>query len=113
MGTRAAGGRTAGRSLDRRRLPSRGRLRRRTRRPLAPRPAPPRGPDRMDGELPRRAGAQLMDADRLAAEAAVRYLGALAERRVAPTSDAVARLAELGGPLPDGPCDPAEVVGLL
>jgi glutamate/tyrosine decarboxylase-like PLP-dependent enzyme len=54
-----------------------------------------------------------MDADRLAAEAATRYLDGLSERRVAPAPGAVARLTELGGPLPDEPCDPAEVVRLL
>jgi glutamate/tyrosine decarboxylase-like PLP-dependent enzyme len=54
-----------------------------------------------------------MDADGLAAEAAARYLAELPERRVAPARDAVARLAELGGPLPEGPSDAAVVVRLL
>jgi glutamate/tyrosine decarboxylase-like PLP-dependent enzyme len=54
-----------------------------------------------------------MDPDRLAAEAATRYLDGLSERRVTPPAAAVSRLAELGGPLPDEPCDPAEVVRLL
>ena len=54
-----------------------------------------------------------MDADRVAADAATRYLAGLDERRVAPPADAVSRLAELGGPLPDAPCDPTEVVRLL
>jgi glutamate/tyrosine decarboxylase-like PLP-dependent enzyme len=54
-----------------------------------------------------------MDADGLAADAAARYLDALPRRRVAPPPEAAARLAELGGPLPDGPCDPVQVVRLL
>jgi glutamate/tyrosine decarboxylase-like PLP-dependent enzyme len=54
-----------------------------------------------------------MDADGLAADAAARYLDALPRRRVAPAPEAAARLAELGGPLPDGPCDPVQVVRLL
>jgi glutamate/tyrosine decarboxylase-like PLP-dependent enzyme len=54
-----------------------------------------------------------MDADRLAADAAARYLDGLSHRRVAPSPEAVARLAELGGPLPDGPSDAGDVVRLL
>lgn len=41
------------------------------------------------------------------------YLGALAARGVAPTAAAVARLAELRHPLPDGPTAPEEVLRVL
>lgn len=34
-------------------------------------------------------------------------------RRVAPRPEDIARLHELGGPLPDAPCDPADVLALL
>ena len=44
---------------------------------------------------------------------ATRYLDGLATRGVAPAPSAVARLPELGGPLPDGPTDPSAVVALL
>ena len=47
------------------------------------------------------------------ARRATRYLEGLASRGVAPSPAAVARLEELGGPLPDGPTDPAAVVALL
>ena len=47
------------------------------------------------------------------AHRATRYLEGLASRGVAPSPVAVARLEELGGPLPDGPTDPAAVVTLL
>lgn len=46
---------------------------------------------------------------RRAGDAATRYLEGLNERRVAPCPEAVARLAELDGPLPDEPV-PAEAV---
>ena len=48
-----------------------------------------------------------------AAERGIAYRGSLAERRVAPTTDAVAALDALAGPLPDGPTDPSEVLSLL
>jgi glutamate/tyrosine decarboxylase-like PLP-dependent enzyme len=47
------------------------------------------------------------------AHRATRYLEGLASRGVAPAPAAVARLEELGGPLPDNPTDPAAVVALL
>jgi glutamate/tyrosine decarboxylase-like PLP-dependent enzyme len=47
------------------------------------------------------------------AHRAIRYLDSLAARGVAPAPAAVGRLAELGGPLPDGPTDPATVVAML
>jgi glutamate/tyrosine decarboxylase-like PLP-dependent enzyme len=47
------------------------------------------------------------------AERATRYLAEIGERRVAPLPADVARLAELGGPLPQVPCNPAEVLALL
>ena len=46
-------------------------------------------------------------------EKAIRYLDGLEARSVFPSPEAVARLAELGGTLPDAPTDPAEVVRLL
>ena len=46
-------------------------------------------------------------------ERAQRYLNALDERAVAPTSSDVAQLAALRTLLPDGPTDPSEVVALL
>jgi glutamate/tyrosine decarboxylase-like PLP-dependent enzyme len=48
-----------------------------------------------------------------AAERGIRYHEGLDERRVAPAPEAIARLAELGGPLPDGPTDAANVLRLL
>src|SRR5215212_9988252 len=50
---------------------------------------------------------------RSTAERAIRYLEGLDERSVAPSPAAIERLVELGGPLPDGPSDPTEVVALL
>src|SRR5262249_50764062 len=113
LGPGAARRGAARRRVDRGRFPDRGRVRGRTGRAVARCPAPPGRPHRVDGELPRRAGEQLMDADHLAAGAATRSLDARGERRVAPAADAVGRLAELGGTLPDEPSDPAEVVRLL
>lgn len=49
----------------------------------------------------------------LAAERAIRYHESLGKRRVAPTPEALARLSELGGPLPEQPTDPAAVFALL
>ena len=49
----------------------------------------------------------------LAADRAAQYLDGLAERTAAPTAEALAGLAELGGPLPAAPADPAEVLALL
>ena len=51
----------------------------------------------------------LMDA----AERSIRYRESLDERRVTPTPEALARLADLGRPLPDGPTDAASVLKLL
>ena len=48
-----------------------------------------------------------------AARRAIRYLAGLAERSVAPAPAAVARLAELGGPLPDAPQAAGETLRLL
>src|SRR5579885_163476 len=48
-----------------------------------------------------------------AAERGMRYREGLGERRVAPMPEAIARLAELGGPLPDAPTDAASVLRLL
>jgi glutamate/tyrosine decarboxylase-like PLP-dependent enzyme len=49
----------------------------------------------------------------LAGERARRYLQDLDERPVAPSAATVERLNALGGPLPDGPSDPAAVFRLL
>ncbi len=49
----------------------------------------------------------------LAAERAIRYRESLGERRVAPTPETLARLSELGGPLPEQPTDPAAIFALL
>ncbi len=48
-----------------------------------------------------------------AAERSIRYRESLDERRVTPTPEALARLADLGGPLPDGPTNAAGVLKLL
>ncbi len=48
-----------------------------------------------------------------AAERAIQYRESLGERRVSPAPEAVARLGELGGPLPEQPTDPAAVFALL
>jgi glutamate/tyrosine decarboxylase-like PLP-dependent enzyme len=48
-----------------------------------------------------------------AAAAATHFLGGLAARPVAATAGAEELRARLGGPLPDGPADPAEVVAQL
>lgn len=47
------------------------------------------------------------------AQRAIRYLSSLDTRGVAPTPEAIARLAELGGPLPEAPADATEVLALL
>jgi glutamate/tyrosine decarboxylase-like PLP-dependent enzyme len=52
----------------------------------------------------------------LLAEAAVRaakYLDQIDDRPVAPRAESVAGLQALGGPLPQAPCDPAQVLALL
>jgi glutamate/tyrosine decarboxylase-like PLP-dependent enzyme len=50
---------------------------------------------------------------RTAAERGIRFLEGINDRPVAPHPDAVARLQELGGALPDDPSDPVEVITLL
>ncbi len=47
------------------------------------------------------------------ASRASRYLAGINERPVAPSSEAIARLHELGGPLPDASADPAQLLALL
>ena len=44
---------------------------------------------------------------------ASRYLAGINERPVAPSAQALARLQQLGGPLPDASADPAELLALL
>lgn len=41
------------------------------------------------------------------------YLEQVRERRVAPRPEDVLKLEQLGGPLPDAPCDPQQVVAML
>ena len=48
-----------------------------------------------------------------AAAAAVQFLRGLPDRHVGPRVGAEELLARLGGPLPDGPSDPVEVVAQL
>jgi glutamate/tyrosine decarboxylase-like PLP-dependent enzyme len=48
-----------------------------------------------------------------AAERASSYLAGLDERSVLPTPEALVRLAELEGPLPDGPADPTTILAQL
>lgn len=47
------------------------------------------------------------------ADRASRYLDGLDERSVVPAQEALDRLSELGGPLPEGPTDPEDVLALL
>ncbi len=47
------------------------------------------------------------------ADRASRYLTNAAERHVAPRPKDIARLSQLGGPLPQSPSDPAQTLGLL
>jgi glutamate/tyrosine decarboxylase-like PLP-dependent enzyme len=49
----------------------------------------------------------------LAARLAREYLDGISERAVAPTAEAIARLAELRTPMPDGPTDAAAVLAQL
>jgi glutamate/tyrosine decarboxylase-like PLP-dependent enzyme len=49
----------------------------------------------------------------MTAERAVQYLDGLDKRGVIPSTEMLARLAELGGPLPDALADPADVLALL
>src|SRR5215472_7059736 len=49
----------------------------------------------------------------IAAARAVRYAVGVNNRRVAPAAEDVARLEALGGPLPQAPSDPKEVLALL
>src|SRR5258708_15951293 len=44
---------------------------------------------------------------------AARYASEIRSRRVSPLPEDVARLDSLGGMLPQGPCDPADVLALL
>src|ERR1700738_1560611 len=48
-----------------------------------------------------------------AALRAARYVAEIGSRRVAPLPEVVKRLEKLGGPMPEGPSDPAEVLALL
>jgi glutamate/tyrosine decarboxylase-like PLP-dependent enzyme len=49
----------------------------------------------------------------MTAKRALDYMDGLDKRGVTPAPDALARLAELGGPLPDAPADSAEIIALL
>lgn len=44
---------------------------------------------------------------------AARYVATIGDRKVVPGPEDVARLENLGGPLPENPCDPAEILALL
>ena len=55
----------------------------------------------------------MSDLLREAASRSIRYLDSLAERRVSPSEEAVARLSELMVGLPQRPTDPAEVLRQL
>lgn len=55
----------------------------------------------------------MSDLLRDAAERSIAYLDSLAERRVAPTPDAVAALSALDVPLPESSCDPQRVLEQL
>ncbi|MEJ2304344.1 MAG: aminotransferase class V-fold PLP-dependent enzyme [Anaerolineales bacterium] len=46
-------------------------------------------------------------------ERAIRYLNEIDERAVAPSTEAIERLSSLGGRMPEGPSDPAEVIRAL
>ena len=48
-----------------------------------------------------------------AAERAIRYRETLDARPVAPSSETVARLSALGGPLPEAPQPPEQILALL
>jgi hypothetical protein len=48
-----------------------------------------------------------------AAARAAHYVSTIAHRPVAPLAEHIARLSELGGPLPEQPCNPADVLALL
>lgn len=54
-----------------------------------------------------------VDLFELACERAIRYLEKIGDRRVSPSQEAVVRLSELGGPLPEGPTSPEEVFEML
>src|SRR3984957_10190273 len=47
------------------------------------------------------------------ADRAARYLSSLPERSVVPSPASVAALEQLGGPLPETPADPAQILALL
>jgi glutamate/tyrosine decarboxylase-like PLP-dependent enzyme len=72
-----------------------------------------------DGERFRRRGMTVRDGVgtaellRAVVDRALGYLATLDGRGVAPTPDAIARLTELAGPLPDAASDPAAVIALL
>ena len=44
---------------------------------------------------------------------AARYINRIDQRAVVPSSESIAHLESMGGPLPERPCDPAEVLALL
>ena len=58
-------------------------------------------------------GADTGELLRDAAERGIRYLAGVNARRITPDARALARLPELGGPLPAGPGDPAATLALL
>jgi glutamate/tyrosine decarboxylase-like PLP-dependent enzyme len=70
--------------------------------------AAPHGPERGVWK-----GYVMRELMREAAERGASYLAGVNERPVAPTPAALERLPDLGGPLPDGPTDPAAVLAQL
>src|SRR4051812_2210199 len=56
---------------------------------------------------------QMHDLLHMTATRALDYLAGLETRGVAPAPEALARLAQLGGPLPDAPTDATEIIALL
>lgn len=60
-----------------------------------------------------RLGSQRMEVLNLAAQQAQTYITDVATRRVSPSADALAALAELHEPFPDVPSEPADVIRML
>src|SRR6185503_3232378 len=72
-----------------------------------------RGHRRWHTALGRNEEEPMHDLLHMTAERAAQYLDGLGKRGVTPAPEALARLAELGGPLPDAPTDPADILALL
>ncbi len=68
---------------------------------------------RFDDVPPTSAGDSAATLLHAAAERAINYLEGISERRVFPSPEDLGELVKLGGPLPENPEDPAEVLALL